>query len=94
MIKLLLIFALFLPLLLLMCEEQADAAQQGPERFLASKLKTRLLRVKGTLTGEGVYWHAAWKMGEFMKRFRASGDRAWASNTPCTPDPSSCSTIQ
>ena len=26
--------------------------------------------------------------------FTTSGDRAWASSTPCTPEPSRCSTIQ
>jgi hypothetical protein len=47
------------------------------EKLLRKKLKTGLLQVEGTLTGEGRCWHAAYQIGGFLAGYRSTGDAAY-----------------
>lgn len=59
-----------------------DAAQgeamMSPEEALAERLQTPMLtRTEGTITGEGVCWHAAVNAGRFTRMARQTDDPAW-----------------
>lgn len=47
------------------------------DSLLKSRMSTPLLRSEGTMTGEGVCWHAAYGMNQFMKGYRETGDTAY-----------------
>lgn len=53
------------------------AADKSPEQLLNSYLRTQLLNVEGTLTGEGMCWHAAWGIDTFADHFERTGDPAY-----------------
>ena len=39
---------------------------ESPAELLDLKMKTQLLtETQGTMTGEGVCWHASWRAGDF-----------------------------
>ncbi len=64
-IQLLLALSMCLPL----------AAIETPQQLLELKLKTQLLtQTTGTMTGEGVAWHAAWRSTDFVGFARQTGD--------------------
>lgn len=47
------------------------------EKLLQSRLSTPLLQADGTMTGEGVCWHAAYQMDRFVEKYRSSNDPAF-----------------
>ena len=54
--------------LLLVLATMPLAALETPEELLALKLNTQLLtQTTGTMTGEGVAWHAAWRSTDFVR---------------------------
>ena len=54
------------------------SALEPPGELLALKMQTRLLtETEGTITGEGVCWHAAWRAGDFVRGAREAGDAAY-----------------
>ena len=53
-------------------------ALEPPDDLLELKMSTRLLtESEGTMTGEGVAWHAAWRAGSFLQGARQTGDAAY-----------------
>jgi hypothetical protein len=52
--------------------DDADA-----DALLKSKLQTPLLKCEGTFTGEGVCWHAAYGIDEFLDKFAATKNTAF-----------------
>lgn len=53
-------------------------ALEKPEALLKMKMATQLLaQTEGTMTGEGVCWHAAWRAGAFLQGARQTGDLAY-----------------
>ncbi|MBT3344719.1 MAG: hypothetical protein HN712_27950 [Gemmatimonadetes bacterium] len=64
-------------LALLVCLPAA-AGHPGPQELLDLKLQTAMLtETTGTMTGEGVAWHAAWRSTEFVRYARESEERAF-----------------
>lgn len=61
------------------CCAVAAYSQSGPEQLLNERMRTPLLRVEGTLTGESLCWHAAYNMHKFMAGYRESRDTAYLS---------------
>ncbi len=49
----------------------------SPERLLQGRMNTPLLKTEGTLTGEGVCWHAAYDAGKFIDGYRQTNDAAY-----------------
>lgn len=47
------------------------------ERLLKQKLQNPLMKCEGTITGEGVCWHAAFGMTEFVTKYRATKDTSY-----------------
>ena len=63
-------------LALLMCLPLA--ARETPDELLELKLRTPLLtQTTGTMTGEGVAWHAAWRSTDFVRFARETGDTGY-----------------
>ena len=55
-----------------------SAALPPPEQLLELKMKTQMLtQTTGTITGEGVCWHASWRAGDFVSDARQTGDLAY-----------------
>lgn len=53
-------------------------AFESPAELLALKMKTQLLtQTEGTMTWEGVCWHASRRAGDFVGAARQSGDLAY-----------------
>jgi hypothetical protein len=53
-------------------------ALESPAELLAMKMRTQLLtETTGTMTGEGVCWHASWHAGDFVRGARQTGDLAY-----------------
>ena len=52
-------------------------ALESPADLLAMKMNTQLLQTEGTMTGEGVCWHASWRAGDFVRGARQSSDLAY-----------------
>lgn len=50
------------------------AADKSPQDLLAGYMRTKLLQVPDTITGEGLCWHAAWRIHSFADSFHRSGD--------------------
>lgn len=50
---------------------------QDPQKYLQQRMNNPLLKCQGTMTGEGVCWHAAHGAGEFLAGFRRTGDAGW-----------------
>ena len=61
------------------CCAVAAYSQSGAEQLLNERMRTPLLRVEGTLTGESLCWHAAYNMHKFMAGYRESRDTAYLS---------------
>ncbi|MDA0336455.1 MAG: hypothetical protein O2782_14925, partial [bacterium] len=54
------------------------AALEPPEELLSMKMGTQLLvETTGTMTGEGVCWHASWRADDFVQGARNTGDLAY-----------------
>lgn len=70
----------FLPVMLvvsLLLPMMSVAEIPPADELLQSRMRTPLLQGEGTMTGEGVCWHAAYDMGKFMQGYRKSGDEAY-----------------
>lgn len=52
-------------------------AQQNAEDLLKDRMRTPLLHTEGSMTGEGVCWHAAYDMGRFMDGYRRTQDTSY-----------------
>lgn len=53
-------------------------ALTSPAELLEMKMQTQLLtQTEGTMTGEGVCWHASWRAGAFLQGARETGDLAY-----------------
>ncbi|MBN2326002.1 MAG: hypothetical protein JXR73_02535, partial [Candidatus Omnitrophica bacterium] len=52
----------------------AAPAPNSADAILRNRLNTPLLRVDGTMTGEGLCWHAAYDMGRFMEGYKKTRD--------------------
>jgi len=52
-------------------------ANSDAEQLLKDRMRTPLLQTAGTLTGEGLCWHAAYNMDRFMEKYRATSDTAF-----------------
>lgn len=53
-------------------------ALEAPAELLRMKMQTRLLtETIGTMTGEGVCWHASWRAADFVQGARDTGDLAY-----------------
>ena len=49
----------------------------SPDKLLSKKMSTALLKAKGKITGEGVCWHAAHRMSDFLKGYLQTEDIAY-----------------
>jgi len=67
----------FFSLFLLITCLPISSADTSAEDLLQKKLRTKLLRTPGTLTGESMCWHAAFGMSAFMDEYRATNDTAY-----------------
>jgi hypothetical protein len=53
-------------------------ALEPPAELLTMKMRTQLLtETTGTMTGEGVCWHASWRAGDFVRGARETGNQAY-----------------
>ena len=65
---------IFCVIILSLVSVPVSFAQSNAEDLLRSRMRTPLLQAEGTITGEGVCWHAAYNMSLFMDEFRRSQD--------------------
>lgn len=64
--------------LLVLALATPSLALESPQELLALKLKTQMLTQSvGTMTGEGVAWHASWRAGDFVAGAQQTGDTAY-----------------
>lgn len=64
-------------ILLVIAGLAAHADFPPPDDLLRGRMNNPLLKSEGTMTGEGVCWHAAYDMGLFMDAYRDSGDEGY-----------------
>ena len=66
----------WMTMILAMCTRAG--ALMPPAELLEMKMGTQLLtQTEGTMTGEGVCWHASWRAGAFLQGARQTGDPAY-----------------
>ena len=63
--------------MLVACCGTSAFAQSGAEQLLQERMRTPLLQANGSLTGEGLCWHAAYNMHRFMTGYRVHQDPAY-----------------
>ena len=68
---------LLLSFLIILCFSPICWSNRNADELLPSRMRTPLLKVDGSLTGEGLCWHAAYNMNAFMNEYNSTLDRSF-----------------